>query len=241
MTKHTKRKFLYIISTLLAILALISIFYVRDYYHASTSVNQYLKSTSTVKAEAIDDGIFLDGPGTENALIFYPGAKVEYTAYVPLLHRLAEQGIDIFLVKMPGNLAIFGQNKASDIMEQYDYDEWYIGGHSLGGVMAASYAAKHGDVLDGLVLLAAYPTKELPQKDFKVVSIYGSEDGVLHMDKVEKGRGYVPKDYTEVCIDGGNHAQFGDYGVQKGDGEAEISREEQQEQTADVIVKALNK
>lgn len=241
MTKHKKRKFLYIIPVLFALLALISICYVRDYYHASTLVNQYLESTSTVKVESIDDGIFLDGPSDNQAMIFYPGAKVEYTAYVPLLHQLAEQGVDIFLVKMPGNLAIFGQNKASGIMEQYDYDEWYIGGHSLGGAMAASYAAKHGDALEGLVLLAAYPTKELPQTDFKVVSLYGSEDGVLKMDKVEKGREYMPKDYAEVCIDGGNHAQFGDYGAQKGDGRAEITREEQQKQATDTIIKALNK
>ena len=89
------------------------------------------------------------------------------------------------------------------------------------------------------MLLAAYPTKELPQTDFAVVSLYGSEDGVLKMNKAEKGRVYMPKEYTEICIKGGNHAQFGDYGVQKGDGKAEISRKEQQIQATDIIIKNL--
>ena len=85
--------------------------------------------------------VFLDGSGTNHALIFYPGAKVEYTAYVPLFYELAAQGLDCFVVKMPGNMAILGMNKAEDIMAEYDYESWYLSGHSLGGAMAANFAA----------------------------------------------------------------------------------------------------
>ena len=105
--------------------------------------------------------------------------------------------------------------------------------------MAASYASGHLESLNGLVLLAAYPTKSLKSDSFSVLSIYGSEDGVLNMEKVEEGKSQMPADYTEICIEGGNHARFGNYGEQKGDHTAEISREEQQKQTVDAILGLL--
>lgn len=224
----------------IAVLAVAFLFwYVNDYYHSDETVDQYMDGNTLVEIEEIDQGLYIDGSGNENALIFYPGAKVEYTAYLPLLFELAEQGIDSFLIKMPCNLAFLGKNKARDIMDSYDYSGWYLSGHSLGGAMAAAYAADHLDELDGLVLLAAYPTEELKAEGFSVLSLYGSEDGVLNMEKVEQGRMYMPTDYTEICIDGGNHAQFGNYGEQKGDKEAAISWEEQQDQTVEAICKMI--
>ena len=136
-------------------------------------------------------------------------------------------------------MAFLGKNKAEDIINSYAYESWYMSGHSLGGAMAADYAAEHLEMLDGLVLLAAYPTKELKADDFSALCLYGSEDGVLNMEKVEKGREYMPSAYVEVCINGGNHAQFGNYGNQKGDKTAAISRIEQQEQTIKEICKMI--
>ena len=216
----------------------VCIWYVNDYYHAEEYVNAYLQSSETVTVTKEDNIVFLDGAGTEHAMIFYPGAKVEYTAYVPLFYALAEQGIDCFLVKMPGNLAILGMGKAADIMEEYEYENWYLSGHSLGGAMAASYAADNGENLDGLVLLAAYSTAELPEH-LSVVSVYGSEDKVLNMESFEESRGYMPADYAELCIEGGNHAWFAYYGEQEGDGTASITREEQQKQTVDAILNII--
>ena len=198
-----------------------------------------MQTKDSVLVTEMPDGLYLDGPGDETALIFYPGAKVEYTAYLPLLSELADQGIDCFLIKMPCNLAIFGQNKAKNIMDSYEYDHWYLSGHSLGGAMTASYASGHLESLNGLVLLAAYPTKSLKSDSFSVLSLYGSEDGVLNMEKMEEGKAYMPVDYAEVCIEGGNHAQFGNYGEQKGDHAADISREEQQAQTVEAILKMM--
>lgn len=105
--------------------------------------------------------------------------------------------------------------------------------------MAASYASEHLACFDGLALLAAYPTKSLKSDMFAVLSVYGSEDGVLNMDKVKEGRGFMPSDYTEVCIEGGNHALFGNYGKQDGDHDAAISKEEQQEQTVTAILQMI--
>ena len=221
------------------ILLITTLWYVNDYYHTDENVQEYLQKKDSVSVTEMSDGLYLDGPGDNAAMIFYPGAKVEYTAYLPLLSDLAEQGIDCFLIKMPCNLAFFGQNKAKKIMDSYEYDYWYLSGHSLGGAMAASYASGHLESLNGLVLLAAYPTKSLKSDSFSVLSLYGSEDGVLNMEKVEEGKAYMPVDYAEVCIEGGNHAQFGNYGEQKGDHAADISWEEQQAQTVEAILNMM--
>lgn len=224
---------------IVAVLAIAWGVYVGNYYHSDEEATALLAGTSEVSVTQIKNGLFLDGNGKEDALIFYPGGKVEYTAYLPLLVELASQGVDCFLLKMPCNLAIFGSNRAQAVMDNYDYEHWYLAGHSLGGAMAASYAAGHLEELDGLVLLAAYPTKSLAADDFCVLTLYGSEDGVLAMDKVEAGRAFMPADYTELCIQGGNHAQFGSYGAQDGDGTATISAEEQRGQTVEAIVEMI--
>lgn len=239
--RNRKRNVIFLLLLLVCLLAAGGAWYVGDYYECEEEVQSYFQNSGPVKIEEIDNGLLLDGPGSENAFIFYPGAKVEYTAYVPLLYQLAENGTDVFLLKMPCNLAFLGMNRADDIISSYEYAHWYLGGHSLGGAMAAAYAAKHLDCLDGLILLAAYPTKSLQSEEFSVLSLYGSEDGVLQMEKVEQGRAYMPDDYTEICIRGGNHAQFGNYGVQKKDGEATLSREEQQRQTVRAICEMMGR
>ena len=230
-----KGRGLVVTAVILLILAVVCIWYVNDYYRAESYVEAYLKSNDSVTVIQEDNMVFLDGVGTETALVFYPGAKVEYTAYVPMFYMLAEQGIDCFVVKMPCNLAFFGMGKVADIMEEYEYENWYLSGHSLGGAMAANYVAKNGDDFDGLVLLAAYATKELPEH-LSVISIYGSEDKVVNMEKIEAGRAYVPTDYAEVCLEGGNYAWFAYYGEQAGDGTAYITKENQQQKTVNVVL-----
>lgn len=234
---HPKRRlFAAGILLLLLLFAGGAVIYVQDYYRSQNAAKQALLSTETVRVTEEGSGYFFDGSGQEDAMIFYPGAKVEFTAYAPLMQRLAEGGMDCFLVKMPCNLAIFGKNRAEDYLENYSYKHWYLAGHSLGGAMAASFAADHPGTLEGLVLLAAYASEPLEEEELKVLSVYGSEDGVLSMEKVETGRELVPESYTEWCLEGGNHAGFGDYGPQEGDREAKISAGEQQEQTADAIL-----
>lgn len=220
---------------ILVILAGAFLIYTGSYYHADASALAALDSDEAVTVIPTDYGWLLDGPSETDALIFYPGAKVEETAYAPLLHGLAAQGMDVCLVKMPFRLAFFGLSRADAVMAQHDYGRWYIGGHSLGGAMAAIYAAGHADNLAGVALLAAYPTKAL-DSGLRVLSLYGSEDGVLNRAKLEKGRPYMPPSARECVIEGGNHAQFGNYGPQAGDGAAAISAQEQQRRTADEIL-----
>lgn len=169
-------------------------------------------------------------------MIFYPGGKVQYEAYAPLMEACAKQGILCILLQMPGNLAVLDINAAEGIPEDYpDIENWYIAGHSLGGSMAASYISSHEKGYKGLILLAAYSTADLKEKGLDVLSIYGSQDGVLKMNSYEKYRSNLPEKFTEIVIPGGCHAYFGSYGAQKGDGTPEISNEEQILLTADAI------
>lgn len=234
-----KKKLKWLIPACLVTVLAVSFFiYAGIYYHADGSAVKALAPNKTVSVTETDYGWYFDGPSEEDLLCFYPGAKVEETAYAPLLHRLAEQGVDVCLVKMPFRFAFFGVEKAEKILAGYDHPNKYVGGHSLGGAMAANYASKHAEELSGVILLASYPTEDLDD-GLILISIYGTEDGVLNTSRVKDGRRHAPERYTENVIEGGNHAQFGNYGEQKGDGKALVSREEQQEQTVNTILQAI--
>lgn len=169
--------------------------------------------------------------------IFYPGGNVEYTAYAPLLNELADGGILCILVKMTLNLAVLDMNAADGIKDNYqEVERWYIGGHSLGGAMAGSYIEKNADDLEGLILLAAYSTADISSLGKNVISIYGTADGVMNRDRYDEYKSNLPTDLNELVIDGGCHSYFGDYGMQKGDGEPTITRDEQTKATAEYIL-----
>ena len=235
-----KKRARIILSVCLALLLVIGIggyAYVSDYYHADeTALEAMAWQTGSVQAEQDGDVIWFVPEEPTAGLIFYPGGKVEHTAYAPLLHACAEQGILCALVQMPGNLAVLDANAADGLQQEHpEITTWYIAGHSLGGAMAANYAAAHAEDFDGLILLAAYSTKDLTGTPLRVLSVYGSEDGVMNRESYEKNRANLPADTTEVVLDGGCHAQFGSYGPQDGDGVPTISGEEQVRQTTEAI------
>jgi len=236
MKKRKLKKRIWIIPLcLLGILFLCFFLYSEDYYHADRSALSALESDELVSVTKTDYGWLFDGPSENDALIFYPGAKIEETAYAPLLHLLAKEGMDACLVNMPFRLAFFGGNKADDLISRYAYNNWYIGGHSLGGAIAANYAANHDKRLTGVVLLAAYSTKKLSDS-LAVTVVYGSEDHVLNMANLKEGDRLLPDNAAKHVIEGGNHAQFGIYGAQNGDGMAFISSEEQQRLAVELIL-----
>ena len=238
----TKKKRI-LLTAVLAVVAVIVVGvagFLGSYSRSEPIVDKYLISSQTVRVKEIDNYYYFDGPGEENAIIFYPGAKVETKSYAPLLHYLAENGVDCFLVKVPCNIAFFGSNDATKIIDKYKYDNWYMCGHSMGGAVAAIYTANNASRLKGVILLAAYPTKKIPDS-IKFLSIYGSQDGVLKMDKYNECKQYWSANSTELVIEGGNHAQFGYYGKQRKDNDASISAEEQQKQTLESIIKFIKK
>ena len=212
--------------------------YVETYYRADAQAKAALASDDAVQVTQTEYGWFFDGPSDAYAMVFYPGGKVEAEAYAPLLHQLAHEGMDCYLVAMPLRLAFFGTDKAAPIIEQHAYPHWYVGGHSLGGVFASAFASEHADTLDGIILFAAYPYKPLDQ-GLTEISLYGSEDTVLNQKSYEEAKQYAPAYTFEHVIEGGNHAQFGDYGVQSGDGVARISAEEQRSEAVRVIMETV--
>lgn len=173
-------------------------------------------------------------------LIFYPGGKVEAAAYAPLLRECAERGILCALVQMPANLAVLDVNAADGLQQKYpELTDWYMAGHSLGGAMAAGYVADHAGDYAGLILLAAYSTEDLTETSLRVLTVCGTEDGVLDRNAYEENRSNLPADTVELLLQGGDHAQFGCYGTQEGDGTPTLSGEAQIRQTAEAITEFI--
>ncbi len=211
--------------------------YLGDYYKAQINSQMVFAPQENINKTILDDGTVVYMPENPcGGLIFYPGGKVEYTAYIPLMEACAAKGICCVLLEMPFNLAVFDVNAADGIIEMYpEVEKWYIGGHSLGGSMAASYLSENADAFDGLVLLGSYSTADLSELGVDVLSIYGSEDKIMNREKYNENKINLPVDFTEVIIDGGCHAYFGMYGAQDGDGEPAITNVEQINMTADLI------
>lgn len=214
-----------IVFLVLAILAGVFFWYVSDYYRAEDVALEVLAQDSGI---TVQDNLTILSPTspTDTAIIFYPGAKVEAEAYLPLLDQIRQTGVTCILVHMPFHMAIFDADAAQEVMAKFpEIQHWYMAGHSMGGAMASKFASDHPDQVEGLILMGAYLYGDYPEE--QTLTIYGSLNQSVE-DHI---------DYTEniVEIQGGNHAQFGNYGPQKGDLPAEISAQEQQAQTVAAI------
>lgn len=232
--KRKKRRIILIsVFSVFAILIASSFIYLGIYQKGDETCDAALESDTTVQVQQEENGYFFDGPSQDNLILFYPGAKVDTKAYAPLLRQVAKQDADVYLFSMPFHMAFFGLNRANEVRKNNTYQHYYMAGHSLGAAMAGVYVADHLDEYDGLIFLAGYPTKDLHHDGFSLLSIYGSND--MNVASMQKNPQYRPDDYHEVVIAGGNHANFGNYGEQKGDGVATISREEQQTETVTAI------
>lgn len=213
------------------------------YYKATERALKFYSSSEYYVVE--DKGSYISFTSKENskniAFIFYPGGKVEPKAYSPIAGKIAEKGYDVYIAKMPLNLAIFNINAADKIINNEKYSSYVIGGHSLGGVMASSYALKNSEKVKGLVLLAAYPEGNISfkEKDIKIISLYGSEDNVVDKEKIEESKTLFDKNAVFDIIEGGNHSAFGDYGTQKKDSELKITQDKQEDITVDYIIGIL--
>ncbi len=206
-------------------------------YQADFDIEELLLAAPGVTLENHNTTIIVNPPEeSQTALIFYPGGSVDYSAYLPLMIKCASNGIKCFLPQMPYDLAILDISEAEKYLIDYpEIKNWYLGGHSLGGAMASKHISSCFSDYKGLILLAAYSTEDISETGLNVLCIYGSNDGVMNMDNYKKNKSNLPNDYTEYIIEGGNHGNFGSYGKQSGDNEADISREEQQSITADYI------
>lgn len=208
--------------------------YTSIYYSSVKTMKEYKDIYATLTFDNNKDYIKISQSDSDSnvGIIFYQGGKVEYTAYIPLLAEYASKGYNCYLAKMPFRLAVFGINAADNIMEDNkEIKKWYIGGHSLGGAMASSYAARNHEKLSGLILLGAYPSSDLSETGLDMIVLYGQNDLVLNREALEETRTNQTKNSFYYEIQGANHAGFGDYGEQKGDGIATISSKELMEIT----------
>lgn len=230
-----KKRSKIIILTVLTILLLLAsgfFIYVSDYYRADQTALTIADDADQVTVQG--DLFILDAAmPVDTGFIFYPGGKVEAEAYLPLLDRLRDRGITCVLVKMPFNLAVFNKNGGEEaIAARPDIDHWLIGGHSLGGVMASSFAVDHPDQIEEVILMGAYVYGGWSPEN--ALTIYGSRDKVLDISKIDYEK-------NVLVIEGGNHANFGNYGKQEGDGTATISSEQQQQLVVGAILDFVGK
>lgn len=203
-----------------------------------------LESDAAVTVEAGEWLVFRPANAEPTTgFIFYPGGRVDYRSYAPQMRALAEQGYLAVIAPMPLSLAVLSPDKAASIMADFpQIERWALGGHSLGGAMAAAFVSSHPDAADGLVLWAAYPAgnTDLSGLDLTVASVYGTNDQVATPAEILDSQSRLPAATRWAAIEGGNHAQFGSYGPQPGDGQPDISAQEQTEQTAAATVEILS-
>ena len=219
--------------------------WIGDVHEAMAEAEASLESDAHIQVDT-DPWISFQprGKTATTGLIVYPGGRVAPEAYAPPARVIAEAGHLVVIPPMPLNLAVLDIDKAAEIADAYtQIESWAIGGHSLGGAMAAQYAGHHPDQIDGLILWASYPAEsnDLSDRDLAVVSIYGTRDGLADPDTVLAARDNLPPSAKWVAIDGGNHAGFGWYGEQDSDLIATISREEQQELVVAATLALLEK
>ena len=190
-----------------------------------------------------EDGLLVFRPDspTDKGLIFYPGGLVDPEAYAVTAQGIADAGYLVVIPKMPLNLAFTGINRADGIREDFpEIESWVIGGHSLGGAMAAQYAKNNVDNLDGLIMYASYPANNEDFVDFPlpILTIIGSKDpGAPQQEAFYDA---IAGSAERFIIEGGNHRQYADYSYQPDDGIATISAAEQQEQIITATVQFLD-
>ena len=231
---------------LLAVLAVAFKIYAGKYYRTDTEITDQIhrEVEESVNSYKDKDGmVFIPQDQDAKAVIvFFPGGKVEYTAYSTLMYELAERGFICILPRMPENLAFLRINAVDMLTSKYAGEvelvenlDWYLAGHSLGGVAAATYLESNKEKYAGIILCASYTTVDFSGSDLRLLSIYGSEDKVLNMDNYSESKTNWPKNSEEYVIKGGIHSYFGSYGLQDGDGTPTITNEQQLVEAADVI------
>lgn len=205
----------------------------KEYQPTDTALNSAATTTT------IDNSIKFQGDDTQPAIIFYPGALVEPKSYSVWANEVSKAGYSVYIVRFPLDLAILNSNAATKVQANKPY---IIGGHSLGGTMAARYALKNKKELRGIFFLASYPESKVNLRHLKVpvLSITASQDGVLNKTAYKKAKKLLPASTKYLVINGGNHAGFGSYGRQKGDNKASIKNYDQQRAVASLLIHWLN-
>lgn len=235
----------WVVRSLLVVTLVVAGMYVFDNYlspfPARGDIAGALVSSETVQVTQDGNITFVPSNDPTKGLILYTGARVEPAAYANIARGVAEGGMMVVIVKHPLNFPILGVSAAEDILQEYPNLSWYIGGHSLGGAMAAEFAQSNQRI-GGLVLMAAFPgdSANLALRSLPTLVVYGTEDLLATPEEIlEKASRLLPSTVEIHEIEGGNHAQFGNYGAQAGDGTPTILAADQQESTVNAILRMM--
>lgn len=240
--KHKRLKVLLAVVLVLVVAVAIAFFVYTGIYYKADARAQDIALGYAVTMEEQDGYLacWPQGATPTTGFVFYPGGKVQMQAYLPYLAEVAQAGYFCVLLDVPFRLAILDVNAADKAIQDHPaIKKWAVGGHSLGGVAAATFAGEAGPEVAGLVLLASYASNNLAGSSLAVLSITATQDAVLNWKKYEEAKSNLPLQTQYVSIEGGNHSQFGMYGHQSGDGEAAITEEEQRAATAAATVYLL--
>ncbi|MDE0564010.1 MULTISPECIES: alpha/beta hydrolase [unclassified Exiguobacterium] len=192
------------------------------------------------EGKVVDNRLEFGDTTSEVGVILYPGAKVEKEAYAYYGTRLAEEGVFVAIPSLRLNLGILDIDAAAPIIEAHpEIERWIVAGHSLGGSAASGYALEHQELVEGVIFLASYPISSMVDSDLRVLSISGELDGLAVPEDIEASRSDLPEDSQFVQIEGGNHANFGMYGPQKGDQESPLTSKEQLDEVLSAILEWL--
>jgi hypothetical protein len=208
-------------------------------YSAGAVALSALESTDRVIVTQDEFITFAPVKKTETGFIFYPGGLVEPAAYAPILRKIAEEGVLVVITPMPLNLAILDTGAANAVIDHYPHiSTWILAGHSLGGASAAIFAENNPTSIDAIALWDSYPpnSADLSDNTISAISIFGTTGNVPNTDNFDDRRHLLPPNTKLVGIEGANHAQFGDYGPQKGDVAASISLADQHEKVAEIML-----
>ena len=212
-------------------------------YPAKTIALSALESTDRVTITQDKWIVFEPVKETEIGLIFYPGGLVEPTAYAPILHQIAEEGVLVIITPMPLNLAIFNTGAANAVIDAYpNISTWILAGHSLGGASAAIFVENNPNRIDAIALWDSYPpdSADLSDNTISVISIFGTTNNFPNTKNFNEKKHLLPAETIFIGIEGANHAQFGDYGPQKGDVVASMSLAEQHGQVVKIMLDFIN-
>ncbi|WP_214746915.1 alpha/beta hydrolase [Exiguobacterium sp. s189] len=204
-------------------------------YEPTDEATQYAE-----EGKVVDNRLEFGDPTSEVGVILYPGAKVEKEAYAYYGTRLAEEGVFVAIPSLRLNLGILDIDAAAPIIEAHpEIERWIVAGHSLGGSAASGYALEHQELVEGVIFLASYPISSMVDSDLRVLSISGELDGLAVPEDIEASRSDLPEDSQFVQVEGGNHANFGMYGPQKGDQESPLTSKEQLDEVLSAILEWL--
>ncbi|MER3389042.1 MAG: alpha/beta hydrolase [Microcella sp.] len=214
-------------------------------YRADRTATLEVFGNPAISVSTVDEGVLLEpvgdaaATGEQVGLVVVPGARVDAWAYLYQMSGIVEQsGVTVLITRPPLNLAFFDLRGLDELTTAAPgVERWFLAGHSLGGVRAC-LMAQDAEV-EGVVLLGSYCANDLSDTGLAVLSVAAENDGLTELETISDTADLLPGDARFEVIEGANHAAFGDYGPQSGDGERTITSAQMREQLTALLAELV--